>query len=175
MVRALFVLLAAVAAAGCGGEETALVEVGAGTPLRPFYGLVECDVRAVTVRFDPRAAVFVEADDSALAVATFEERSVSKDCTAVRKGRWTDADGGYDDAGVGAPVRERITLRCEPPPPLGIDVHPIYGGTEAVTLGSNLLVLSGSERDIVLSAVLKNEGDPQASRIYHVARYCAPA
>ena len=153
--------------AACGGD----AEMRSG-----FDGLVACDATTVRVSFDPARDVRVTAGGATLARAAFGRQEVSSDCEVKRKGpAWTASepspyrDGGLPERGLYAPAE----LECRIPGGVAIDAHPILNGDTGVNDGSNLLLLDGES--IVLSAILKNEGDPKASRIYHAPRHCAAA
>jgi hypothetical protein len=167
MRRALWIAVAALGVAACGG--------GGKEEFRgAFDGVFSCDSKAVQVTFDPAESVTVAAGGVELATATFTERRVSEDCDVVPGAPRTTMKGSpYDGESLGEGIYRRAELECSVAGGVRIDVHPIFNANVGRNDGSVLLVVDG--RTIVVSAVLKNKGDPQASRVYHAPRYCTAA
>ena len=162
MLRTLGIGVAVAAAAACGG----------GDGLRPASdGVFSCRSDSVRVEFDPASGVSVAAGGDALARATFTERHVSEDCDLVRGApKTTMEESPYDDRLLANGRYRRANVDCTVAGGVRIYVHPIFNADIGRNDGSVLLVVDG--RKIVVSAVLKNKGDPQASRVYHAPRYC---
>ena len=167
MRRALVIAAFAVGLAACAGgdEELRLTS----------EGVFSCDSTAVRVSFDPTTSVRVAAGDAELATATFTERRVSNACDVIRGAPRTTAQRSpYDADLLGEGVYRRVQLDCAVSGGVRIYVHPIFNTDIERNDGSVLLLVDG-RTTIVLSAVLKNKGDPLASRVYHAPRYCAAA
>ena len=73
---------------------------------------------------------------------------------------------------LGRAVRRSVILRCTAPKPIRIQAHPILSSDTNTFIGSVLIVGTTSPARAIVSVVLKNKGDPQASRIYWARRYC---
>jgi hypothetical protein len=136
-----------------------------------FDGVVACDLTSVHVSFDPAARVSVTAADTTLASATFDDRRASADCE-VDPGavRTTMESTPYDSTALSEGLYRRAEFDCRVAGGVRIDMHPIFNANIGRNDGSTLLVLDGMR--VVVSAVLKNKGDPRASRVYHAPRYC---
>lgn len=159
MRTALGLVGAAVVLASCGGEDE-LRGVG--------EGLVACDADAVRISFDPAESVEVTSGGRTLALATFTERRVNADCrdapgTDVRRDDRLDRSGVY----------RRTELECRFRSAMHVRVNPIFNADVGRNDGSSLLVLDGDF--VVAAVVLKNRGDPQASRIYRAPESCSDA
>jgi hypothetical protein len=154
---AFVVATAAFLAASCGGGD----QRSSGPTLRAN---VRCDGASFQVAFDPADGVTMTGGGHTLASATFDERSVDDGCVAVREAR------AFSDDLLGAGVYRRLTLECAIPAKPVVQVHPIVGDGAAV-VGSVLSVAVPGPR-LVVSAVLKNRGDPAASRVYFAEQYC---
>jgi hypothetical protein len=164
MTRLVCVVATLLVLAACGGGEA--MRTG-------FNGLVSCDTTSVHVSFDPTREVRVTDGDSTLARAGFGEQEVSNDCDVTREGAApnTAKASPYDPRAL--PARgtyAQAEFDCRIPSGVAIDAHPILNGNTGVNDGSNVLLLSG--KAIVLSAVLKDKGNPDASRVYHAPRFC---
>lgn len=165
MLRAAAPALAALALTACGGGEEMRSAPNA---------LFACGSAAVRVDFDPTAGVTVSSGGAELASATFTERRVSEDCEIVPNApRTTPQRSPYDDGSLGEGVYRRAELECSIAGGVRIDLHPIFNADIGRNDGSVLLLVGG--RKIVMSAVLKDRGNPHASRVYHAPRYCAAA
>jgi hypothetical protein len=128
-----------------------------------------CSTRAFTVAFDPKRQVLVTDGERALASASFTARTISGRCKRVGE------PSAYVSRGLGGEIRARTGFRCATTKPIRIHVNPIRNGDTGGVAGSALLVGIGGPRfRVIVSAVLKNKGDPKASRIYRVAAYCKP-
>jgi len=165
MERVSGVVLIALVAAACGG--------GGGEIQGASNGVYSCDATSLRVSFDPSSSVSVTSGDATLATATFTARNVSEDCELVPGAPRTTAQGSpYDSDSLAEGIYRRAEFDCTVAG-ARFDLHPIFNADIGRNDGSVLLVLDGKR--IVVSAVLKNKGDPRASRVYHAPRYCAPA
>lgn len=166
MRRALCVAGLSLVVAACGGGEEDV--------RTQSDGVFTCDSGVVRVAFDPADSVSVTAGELELASATFTERRVSKECDIVAGAPRTTMKGSpYDGESLAGGIYRRAELECAVAGGIRIDVHPIFNADIGRNDGSVLLVVDG--RTIVVSAVLKNQGDPRASRVYHAPRYCTAA
>ena len=129
---------------------------------------VACDADAVRISFDPAKAVEIAAGDRTLATATFEERRVSADCEPIG-GTFDEYDDGVRPQGV----YRAVELECRIANGARIRVNRILNLDTGRYDGSSLSVADGER--IVAAAVLKNEGDPKASRIYTAPQSCTAA
>lgn len=154
---ALVVATAALLAASCGGGDQ-----HASAPT--FRANVRCEGTSFRVAFDPADRVTMTSGGHTLASASFEGRSVDDGCAAVEEAQTSS------DALLGAGVYRRLTVECAVPAEPVVQVHPIVEGGAAV-VGSVLSVAVPGPR-LVVSAVLKNRGDPAASRLYFAEKYC---
>lgn len=154
---ALIVATAAALAGSCGGGEQR-----ASDPT--FRANVRCEATSFRVAFDPADGVTMTTGGHTLASASFGTRSVDDGCAAIEEARM------YSDALLGRGVYKRLTLECDVPARPEVQVHPITGDGAAV-VGSVLSVAVTGPR-LVVSAVLKNRGDPAASRVYFAEKYC---
>jgi hypothetical protein len=168
------VLVLALVAAGCGGAEES---PAASEPSQPseFARAVSCGVARFTVSFDPKEQVLIEDGGRELAWGSFTDRRVDGDCRVVREGMPAEEEAEQiDSSSLGDGVYAPVELTCSAPSPITINVNPIYyrriGGRVD---GSSVSVSSAGTS--VAAAVLKNKGDPRASRIYFAARFCAAA
>jgi hypothetical protein len=143
-----------------------LAACGGGQEMRSALdAVVRCDAESVRLTFDPAESAQVESEGRILAVATFTTRRLSTDCEAGinEPDRWTSATERQG-------LYRRAAFACRVESDVGIHVHPILNADKNRNDGSVLLVLDGDT--IVASAVLKNKGDPNASRIYHAPSSC---
>lgn len=124
-----------------------------------------CSPRTFTVTFDSREQVVVSANGRTLATATFEARTISAACRRVR-------EPPLSEMGPASVVYARIAIRCTLPRAPNVVLHPVMGENDE-SVGNVLLISDRSEPAV--SAVLKNRGDPQASRIYFASLYCERA
>jgi hypothetical protein len=154
-------LVAVVLAAGA-------VALGASPPT-PRTATAVCSTRTFTVAFDPKRQVTVTDGERALASASFTTAKVSGRCRRVGEPR------AFVSRGLGREIRVRSGFRCAATKPIRIHVNPIRDGDTGGVAGSALVVGVGSPRlRVIVSAVLKNKGDPYASHVYRAAAYCKP-
>jgi hypothetical protein len=123
-------------------------------------------VRAFTLAFDPDRNAVVTSHGARLGAVSFTRRWLSAACRRVAQRRNFAGDG------LGRAVRRSVQLRCMAPKPIRIHVHPILSGDTYTFIGSVLIVGTAGPPQAVVSVVLKNKGDPQASRIYWARAYC---
>ena len=144
------------------------VAVAATPPPRGLANAV-CPTRTFNVAFDPTRQVVVTAGERRLASATFGRRTISSRCRRAGEPRVV-ASGR-----LGPGIYTRTAFRCTATKPIRIRTHAIVNGDTGGIAGSVLLVGVGSPRfRVIVSVVLKNKGDPKASRIYRAAAYCKP-
>jgi hypothetical protein len=129
---------------------------------------VACAAHVVRVDFSPRQRVVVTSGGARLAFASFTRRSLSSSCRRVGEPR------DYTSAGLGAEIRRPLAVACTLPSAARIHVNPITGEHDNA-IGSSLQVGVGNPLRVIVSAILKNRGDPRASRIYVAKRYCRSA
>ncbi len=144
----------------------AIVAIAAGFGGTVGTATVACSARSFTVSFSPQRDVVVTARGTTLGSASFTRRWVSPRCDRVAEPR------RFADGGLGGEIRRRVVLRCSAPRSIRIHVNPILNGDTDKIVGSNLVVGTGEPLRTIVSAVLKNKGDPYASRIYRAAAYC---
>ena len=125
-----------------------------------------CPARVFTVAFDPKRQVVVSAGERVLASASFTTRRLSSRCRRQAQPK------SFVDGGLGFAIRAPITFRCLTTKAIRIHVNPIRNGSTKAIVGSALVVGVGSPFRVIVSAVLKNKGDPLASRVYRAATYC---
>jgi hypothetical protein len=101
-----------------------------------------------------------------LGLASFTERWVSGACRRVSEPR---AFVGK----LGPEVRRPLRLHCAASKPIRIRVNPI--SDDGAVVGTSFQVGFGDPLQVIASAILKNRGDPYASRIYRDRRYCRVA
>lgn len=151
------------------GSCVALAACGGGDELRGVgKAVVSCDARTVLVAFDPTASVEVTSGDRTLAIATFTERRLNGDCPDAA-GPDVRRDDGLDRRGI----YRRADLECRLRDRLHIRVNPIFDADVGRSNGSAVVVFDGDS--VVAAAVLKNEGDPKASRVYRAPKSCSEA
>jgi predicted small secreted protein len=159
MKRVIVLAVAGFALAGCGEGED-MRSVG--------QALVSCESDQLRIAFDPTTSVEVASGNRTLAAATFTERRLNADC---RDAPGTDvrSDDRLDQKGIDG----RAELECRLRNGLHIRVNPIFNADIGRNDGSALVVLDGDF--VVAAAILKNKGDPRASRIYRAQRSCTDA
>ena len=145
----------------------AALAVGFGSSGTVGTGTVACSTSSFSISFDPKRRVVVTSDDNkVLASTSFTARSLGSDCKRVAEPK------GYADGGLGPEIRKTISFRCAANAPIRIHVNPITDEAGKI-VGSNLSVGIGAPRlRVIASAVLKNRGDPYASRVYRARSYC---
>jgi hypothetical protein len=158
MARVLVVLAAAAVAAAASSSV-----VGAPTPQTTAV----CATHTFTMTFDPKRQAAVTDGTHVLASVSFRSRAVSSRCRRVGTPKH------YDARGLGVGIRGRTSFRCLTNESIRVHVNPIRNGSGAI-VGGNLVVGVGSDARlrVIASAVLKNKGDPHASRVYRSATYC---
>ena len=124
-----------------------------------------CATHSFTMTFDPKRQAVVTDGERVLASISFTSRAVSTRCRRVAEPK------RYVYSGLGSAIRARTSFRCLANKPIRVHVNPIRGATNAV-VGSNLVVGIGSPLRVIASAILKNKGNPSASRVYRAATYC---
>ena len=127
---------------------------------------VACAAHVVQVDFSPQRRVIVTSGGTRLAFASFTARSLTSTCRRVPEPR------AYTGGGLGPEIRRPLLVRCTSAAPLRIHVNPIVDDN-AKRIGSSLQIGTGDPLRVIVSAILKNKGDPYASRIYRAKRYCA--
>jgi hypothetical protein len=141
----------------------------AASPPPPRTATAVCSTRAFTVAFDPKRQATVTDGERVLASASFTTAKVSGRCRRVGEPR------AFVSRGLGREIRARTAFRCAATKPIRIHVNPIRDGDTGGVAGSALVVGVGSPRlRVIVSAVLKNKGDPKASRVYRAAANCKP-
>jgi hypothetical protein len=155
MARVLVVLAAAVLAAPASSST-----------LRQTATAV-CASHSFTMTFDPKQKAFVSDGTHVLASASFTSRAVSSRCRRVAEPK------RFVDGGLGPPIRAGTSFRCLATKPLRVHVNPIRNEAGAI-VGSSLQVGIGTDARlrVIASAILKNKGNPYASRVYRAATYC---
>jgi hypothetical protein len=159
VVRAAAALLAASAAVAAVGFASGGSPLGTATAV--------CPVTSFTVAFDPKRQVVVASGGRLLARASFERRILGRACRRVRQPK------AFRDGGLGREIRRALGFRCAASAPIRVHVNPIRDGDHPGRfVGSALVVGIGDPFRTIVSAVLKNRGDPKASRLYRAAAYC---
>jgi hypothetical protein len=144
----------------------AALAVGFGSTGGLRTGTVACPMNSFEVSFDPKRRVAITSEGKVLASASFTARSLGVTCRRVAEPK------GFGDAGLGPEIRRATGFRCAASEPIRIHVNPIRNDAGEL-VGSNLSVGIGAPRlRVIVSAVLKNRGDPYASRIYRARSYC---
>jgi hypothetical protein len=128
-----------------------------------------CTARMFTVSFAPARNAVVKSRGTRLGVVSFTSRWLSPACHRVAQRR------AFAGTGLGLAMRRSVLLRCTAPKPIRIQVHPVLSGDSNTIIGSVLIVGTAGPLRAIVSVVLKNKGDPQASRIYWAGRYCGAA
>jgi hypothetical protein len=157
MVRA--AVLGALAAAVLGAAASGSRQVSTATAV--------CGTHSFTMAFDPKRRAVVTDGTHVLASVSFTSRSVSSRCRRVAGPK------RYLDGGLGAEIRRAISFRCLATKPIRVHVSPIRDDAGAV-VGSSLQAGIGTDARlrVIASAILKNKGNPYASRVYRAATYC---
>ena len=145
----------------------AAIAVGFGSSGSIGTGTVACSTSGFSISFDPAHRVVVTSgDNKVLASASFTAASLGSQCKRVAE------PTGYVNGGLGAEIRKAIAFRCLAGAPIRIHVNPITNEAGKI-VGSNLGVGIGAPRlRVIVSAVLKNRGDPYVSRVYRSRSYC---
>jgi hypothetical protein len=145
----------------------AALAVGFGSSASVGTGTIACSTSSFSISFDPKRRVVVtNGDNEVLASASFTARSLGSVCKRVAEPK------GFADGGLGPEIRKAISFRCAANAPIRIHVNPITDEAGKI-VGSSLGVGIGAPRlRVIVSAVLKNRGDPYASRVYRAKSYC---
>jgi hypothetical protein len=126
-----------------------------------------CATHSFTMTFDPKRQAVVTDGAHVLASASFTSRAVSSRCRRVAEPK------RFVDGGLGPKIRTRTSFRCLANKPIRVHVNPIRNEAGAI-VGSSLQVGigTGARLRVIASAILKNKGNPYASRVYRAATYC---
>jgi hypothetical protein len=126
-----------------------------------------CATHSFTMAFDPKRQVVVTDGAHVLASASFTSRVVSSRCRRVAEPK------RFVDGGLGPKIRARTSFRCLANRPIRVHVNPVRNEAGAI-IGSSLQVGIGTDARlrVIASAILKNKGNPYASRVYRAATYC---
>jgi hypothetical protein len=145
-----------------GGEQDQLGIDASAASLR----IGRCPNRQVSVEFDPAGLVTVDARGFVLASASFDTRALSSTCRKL-----SPPEARYGVSGLGGEVHDAHVLRCASPSGIEIGVHAIEGsgGIE----GSKLVVATRGDRTIIVSASIKDPGDPLTRWMSHDDAYCS--
>ena len=159
MARVLVVLAAAAVAAAASSSI-------AGAPTR-LTATAVCATHSFTMTFDPKRKAFVTDGTHVLASGSFTSRAVSSRCRRVPEPK------RFVNGGLGPKILARTSFRCLTTQPIRVHVNPIRNDAGAV-IGSSLQVGIGTDARlrVIASAILKNKGNPYASRVYRAATYC---
>ena len=117
--------------------------------------------------FDPKRQAVVNDGAHVLASASFTSRTISSRCRRVAEPK------RMVSAGLGGEIRGRTSFRCLTTQPIRVHVNPIRNDAGAI-VGSSFQVGIGTDASlhVIASAILKNKGNPYASRVYRAATYC---
>lgn len=157
MARVLLVLAAAAVTAASSSSV-------AGAPVLRTATAI-CATHSFTMTFDPKGRAVAASGRQALASVSFTSRAISSRCRRVAEPK------RYVNGGLGSEIRVRTSFLCRATRPIRVHVNPIRNDAGAI-VGSNLVVGIGSPLRVIASAILKNKGDPYASRVYSAATYC---
>jgi hypothetical protein len=136
-------------------------------PAQVQTATVACAERSVEIEFVPQSRVVVRSSSKELASASFLSRSLSPTCRRLREPH------SFTNGGLGPEIRRHVVLRCTVSAGVRLHVNPVFDEHGKV-IGTSLQVGTTSNPfRVVASAILKNKGDPYASRIYRAKRYCA--
>jgi ABC-type amino acid transport system permease subunit len=145
----------------------AALAVGFGSTTAVRTGTVACSTNSFAISFDPKQRAVVTSSGQVLATASFTSRSLGSSCRRVSEPK------RFSDGGLGAEIRRAISFRCAASQPIRIHVNPITNEAGDKIVGSSLSVGIGTTNlRVIASAVLKNRGDPYASRVYRARSYC---
>jgi hypothetical protein len=160
MARLVVVLATAAVAAASAASVAGAPEVSTAT--------AACGTHSFAIRFDSRRRVVLTDGGGVLASATFTSRSISSRCRRVRTPK------RYLYGGLGKAIRGRTSFRCLADRPIRVVVNPIRDRNTGVIVGSSLQVgiRTASGLRLIVSAILKNKGEPSASAIYRAAANC---
>jgi hypothetical protein len=155
MARVLVVLAAVALAAPASSATTRLTATAV------------CASHSFTMTFDPKRKAVVTDGTQVLASGSFTSRAVSSRCRRVPEPK------RFVDGGLGSEIRARTSFRCLANGPIRVHVNPIRNDAGAI-VGTSLQAGIGTDARlrVIASAILKNKGDPYASRVYRSATYC---
>jgi hypothetical protein len=155
MARVLVVLAALALAAPASSSTTRLTATAV------------CASHSFTMTFDPKRKAFVSDGTHVLASGSFTSRAVSSRCRRVPEPK------RFVGAGLGREIRARTSFRCLTNAPIRVHVNPIRNEAGAI-VGTSLQAGIGTDARlrVIASAILKNKGNPYASRVYRSATYC---
>ncbi len=164
------ILLSLVAlACGCAEDEVAMEPVTNATADLDVQ-VVSCAAGTFRVVFDPARRVTVTRGGRQVAVASFRTRSADGACGDAAR-RKTLPPATTSEARLGAGIRRRVELECAMSRPVQLTVHAILDGNHPGKIVGSTLALQTAQTTIV-AAVLKNQGDPNASRVYRAPAFC---
>jgi hypothetical protein len=169
MARGVALLLLVALACGCGEEEVTLepmTQATAGLDVQ----IVSCAAGTFQVAFDPARQVTLRRNGRQVAFASFEKRSADGACGRAAHRR-TLPPGRTSEARLGAGIYRRVELECAAPSRVRVTVHAILDGNHPGKIAGSTLGLETAKTTIV-GAVLKNKGDPNASRVYRAPAFC---
>ena len=126
-----------------------------------------CASHSFTMAFDPKRQAVVSDGTHVLASATFTSRAVAGSCRRVPEPK------RFVNGGLGPKILARTSFRCLATQPIRVHVNPIRNDAGAI-VGSSLQAGIGTDARlrVIASAILKNKGNPYASRVYRAATYC---
>jgi hypothetical protein len=170
MARRAFLALPLLVTAGCAHDPN----MGSRADAEVVLERMTCAAGTLVVSFDPALHAIVRRDGDEIAFASFRERRAeSPSCESTSSE--TLAPLGYDDSQLAVGTYRRVELECRPTQPVEIVVHAIFDGDHpGKIVGSALVLATGTraKKVTILSAVVKNQGDPQASRVYRAPSSC---
>ena len=145
----------------------ALVAAPASSSTMRLSATAVCTTQSFTMTFDPKRRAVVSDGTHVLASASFTSRAVSSRCRRVAEPK------RFLDGGLGREIRARTSFRCLATKPIRVHVNPIRNDAGAI-VGTSLQAGIGTDARlrVIASAILKNKGDPYASRVYRAAAYC---
>jgi hypothetical protein len=126
-----------------------------------------CATHSFTMTFDPKRKALVTDGTHVLASGSFTSRAVSGRCRRVPEPK------RFVNGGLGPGIRARTSFRCLANKPIRVHVNPIRNDAGAI-IGTSLQAGIGTDARlrVIASAILKNKGNPYASRVYRAATYC---
>jgi hypothetical protein len=168
MASRLILLSLVVLAFGCAEEEVAMepvTEETAGLDIQ----VVSCAPGTFHVVFDPARRATLTRAGRQVAFASFRARSADGACG--RAARRETLPRATSEARLGAGIYRRVQLECTVTRPVQVIVHAILDGNHPGKIAGSTLGLQ-TAKTTVFGAVLKNQGDPNASRIYRAPAFC---
>lgn len=130
-----------------------------------------CTTRSFTFQFDP-AKIAKVVGRTTIGFASFGSRWVATTAPCRR--------AAHPRVYRETPLRESraaVRLHCTSPRPIKVHVNGIVNGdtTTKTPIGNTIVVGFGEPLTVIVSAVLKNKGDPNATSIYTAPGYCRRA